>query len=388
MAREPILDQLLVARLHLDRVEIEELLAKHCVFVVRALVPAHDVASTFDHRRKLGEVVAELHEAILLEMPRGEEVHAPELLLADTLLWHRIEILGVPDLHARSTVVVVIALVVIGVGLFALLGLTLLVLFALLVLVVFVRLPIGIRPPLLDADEERGPVFGPRGPAKLDHAHRLGEVAVSARIELEALVAVLVEIAPRQRDVGGVLVRLVLERLQDREVGGLVPPRESPVRRGVRVERADPPAGRIENGDGVADLPVRVDGEREQVTLVLPSECRDVSEGHQRAGRHRPYNDVDALALLVLGLVAPDYEIRPVIGERERLDVFDLLLFAGPQVHQTQRVMHRLVRLLSRVPRVRRDADRVGEPGSVTGKGGSGPERDHYNGVRVGSVDA
>ncbi|MCH7892349.1 MAG: transposase domain-containing protein [Gemmatimonadetes bacterium] len=239
---------------------------------------------------------------------------------------------------------IVVVFVGIGLGLFVVVGLSLFVLFALLILFALVtlfvfvlgRLPIGIRPPLLDADEERGPVVGPRGPAKLDHAHRLREVAVSARIESEALVPVLVEIPPRQRDVGGVLVCLVLERFEDREVGGLVPPSESPVRCGVRVERAELPAARIEDGDGVADLPVRVDGEREQVTLVLPRECRDVSEAHQRAGRHRPHDDVDAVALFVLGLVAPDYEIRSVIGEGERLDVFDLLLFAGQQVHQTQ----------------------------------------------------
>ena len=186
---------------------------------------------------------------------------------------------------------------------------------------------------------------------------------------------------------GRVFVCLVHEGLQDRQVGGLVPPRESPVRRGVRVERADLPVAGIEDGDGVADLPVRVDGEREQLTLVLPRERRDVSETHQGAGRHRPHDDVDALALLVLGLVTPDCEIRPVIGEGERLDVFDHLLFAGPQVHQTQRIMHWLA-LPSRIPLVGRDADRVREPRPVAGEGGPGPERDHHNGVRVGSVDA
>ncbi len=186
---------------------------------------------------------------------------------------------------------------------------------------------------------------------------------------------------------GCVLKCLVLERLQDREVGRLVPPRESPVRCGVGVERADLPAVRIINGDGVADLPVRVDGEREQVTLVLPRKRRDISEAHLSARRHRPHDDIDAVALLVLRLVASNGKIRPVVGERERLNVFDLFLFAGQQIHQTQCVTRRAARPLSRLPSVRRDADRIGEPGTVLGEGGSGAERDHHNRVRVGPVD-
>ena len=324
-AREPVFDQLPGARRHVDCVKIEELLAKHRALVVRALVQAQNVPATLDHPRDLGEVVPELYEAILVGIPGGEEVHAPELLLADTLLRHGVDIQRVPDLHSWR-----IVFFFVGIGLFVTCLIWVLpVLFPLLIFFVFGRLPIRVRPPLLYADEEHRPVFGPRGAAELDHTHGLREVAVSAGIESEALVIVLVEIPPRQRDVGCVLKCLVLERLQDREVGRLVPPRESPVRCGVGVERADLPAVWIINGDGVADLPVRVDGEREQVTLVLPRKRRDISEAHLSACRHRPHDDIDAVALLVLRLVASNGEIRPVVGERERLDVFDLLLFAG-----------------------------------------------------------
>ncbi len=89
---------------------------------------------------------------------------------------------------------------------------------------------------------------------------------------MKALVPILIEIPPSQRDVGRILVCLILERLQNGQVCRLLAPRETPVRRGIGVELANLPTARIEDGDGVADLPVRVDGEGEQVTLVLPRE--------------------------------------------------------------------------------------------------------------------
>ena len=222
----------------------------------------------------------------------------------------------------------------------------------------------------------------------LDDPGAPGEFRGCSRVERERAGTVGIQVAPRQSHVGGVLVRLILERLEDGEVRSVLAPRQLPVRRLVRVERADAPGCRIVEPDTVADPILGVDGHGQQAPLLLPSEFRNVAEAHRLAPGQIPNQNIGAAALALLGAVAAERQVPPIIGEGERLHRFDLLPFSRPQVEEADAVAHGVPPLAELFPLVRGDADRVREPVSVRAELGARAFRDDDDGIRVRAVDA
>ncbi|WP_419934554.1 hypothetical protein [Candidatus Palauibacter sp.] len=186
----------------------------------------------------------------------------------------------------------------------------------------------------------------------------------------------------------GVLVRLVLERLEDGEIGGLLAPGQLPVRRLVRVERPDAARLGVVQPHAVADPVRRVERHGKQVPTLLPRESRHVTEAHRLAPVEIPNERVHAGVLAVGGPVAAERQIPAVIGEGERLHRVDILPFPRPKVEKSHAVPDRLPALPQVVAFVGGHADGEGEPAAVRPELWSRALGDDHDGIGVRPVDA
>jgi hypothetical protein len=72
------------------------------------------------------------------------------------------------------------------------------------------------------------------------------------------------------------------------------------------------------------------------------------------------YDYVDALALLVLGLVALERQEPTFAGKRERFEIITFCLSAGREIQEPELVVYLLVACLRSIPIVFRRPDRIG----------------------------
>ena len=150
-----------------------------------------------------------------------------------------------------------------------------------------------------------------------------------------------------------VLVRLVVERLEDGEVRGVLAPRRLPVGGLVRVERADAAGLGIVQADAVSDPAVRVHGHGEQVPALPPREPGDVAETHRSAAGEIAHERIRAGGLGVPGRVAAQRQVPAIVGEGEGLHRADILPRTRPQVEKPDGVAGRLPLLAQLVAHVR-----------------------------------
>ena len=333
------------------------------------------------------EIGPEDDDAVIVEVPHGEQRSRGVAVLRDPLLREEADIRGVPDLQAGK--------VGFGVGGRGILALS--IVLALRVVrrspsLVVVRAVIGLVARFrLDRPEPHGnhaAVVRPGGGAVPDRLEGVGD-AGRVRAQDHRLDAA-VQAAPREDVVGGAIGGSVVAGAEGGQIRGVVAPAEAPVGGTGRVGRAQHARVGVVHLYAVAHVGAGRDGERQKGSGRAPGHLARVPERDLRFRGQRDDAEVGPLARGFVRRVAAQRQVTAGGVEAPLGDRVERAGFPAPQVHHRGLLADRFVALRQPLPFLRRQ-DRSSTPASgrrgrtaapnPTGRRGPSPPRSFARGV-------